>query len=233
MPHPSNTSHTHRDLENRNSFAFVRFLSIRASSRLSACSVGKTGSPIPRCLGAIVTATLLFLVPILTQGCGADRSPVGGNESGSGASSQGSGDAEQVVTGNTTPRTGSQGERREWSVTFTRFSNNDVEFVAVPRSVSAEAPAEAALRELLEGPTREERDQGLTTEIPEGTRLEKLTINEGTARAAFSEELDKGVAGSMRVTTIREQIERTLLQFPTVERVVIEVDGRVDDVLQP
>ena len=103
----------------------------------------------------------------------------------------------------------------------------------VSRSVSAQTPAAGAVRALLEGPTPEEQARGLQSEIPPGVRLEKLIIDGSKARASFSPELDRNVAGSTRVTTIRRQIEQTLRQFPDIKEVVIEVDGRVDDVLQP
>jgi len=35
------------------------------------------------------------------------------------------------------------------------------------------------------------------------------------------------------VTAIRAQITETLKQFPTVENVVISIDGRTEDILQP
>jgi len=42
------------------------------------------------------------------------------------------------------------------------------------------------------------------------------------------------VGGSCRVTTIRSQVEQTLMQFPSVTSVRISVEGYADDeVLQP
>jgi spore germination protein GerM len=79
----------------------------------------------------------------------------------------------------------------------------------------------------------EEKARGLLTEIPPGTKLRKLVLEGGKARASFSEELDRDVAGAARVTTIRRQIEQTLRQFPEVDEVVIEVAGHGEDVLQP
>ena len=42
-----------------------------------------------------------------------------------------------------------------------------------------------------------------------------------------------GVAGSCRVLAIRAQIESTLKQFPSIKKVVISVNGRTGEVLQP
>jgi spore germination protein GerM len=133
------------------------------------------------------------------------------------------------------PPVGTKAEpgRREVSVFFTRLQGQETQMAPAPRTVPAETPAAGALRALLAGPTPEEKARGLLTEIPPGTKLRKLVLEGGKARASFSEELDRDVAGAARVTTIRRQIEQTLRQFPEVDEVVIEVDGHGEDVLQP
>ncbi len=87
-----------------------------------------------------------------------------------------------------------------------------------------------ALEELLKGPTQEE--ENYFTSIPEGVQVQSLIVEDGIAKVDFSSELDE-VAGSATVIAIREQIEKTLLQFPTVEQVVISIDNRTEDILQP
>ncbi len=103
-------------------------------------------------------------------------------------------------------------------------------------SVSREIPVpqdkkEAALYELLKGPTEEEKEEGYSTAIDEGTKLLSFHIEEGTGYADFSEELD--ASGSATVIMIREQIEKTLLQFDMVDDVVISIEGETEDILQP
>ncbi|MEK7554657.1 MAG: GerMN domain-containing protein [Patescibacteria group bacterium] len=95
------------------------------------------------------------------------------------------------------------------------------------------AVGRAAIQELLEGPTIYERESEYVTAINDGVALQSLTIENGVARADFSEELDRGVAGSCRVTTIRSQITKTLTQFASVKTVIISVNGRTADILQP
>jgi len=89
------------------------------------------------------------------------------------------------------------------------------------------------LQELLRGPTIIERGQKFFTSIPKGVTVRSLTMEGETLTVDFSPELTEGVAGSCRVSAIRSQIERTLKQFPSMKEVVISVDGRSDDVLQP
>lgn len=104
----------------------------------------------------------------------------------------------------------------------------------VQRTVPAtQAVARAALEELLEGPSAEESAAGYITSIPQGVTIQSLAIENGTALVDFSSELETGIGGSCRVTHIRRQIEATLMQFPTVTNVVISIDGRTDDILQP
>ena len=95
------------------------------------------------------------------------------------------------------------------------------------------AVAKAAITELLAGPTAEEKARGLSTAINPDTKLQQLTIADGVAMADFSPELDKNSGGSCRVTAIRTQIEQTLKQFSTVRKVIISINGRSADILQP
>jgi hypothetical protein len=96
-----------------------------------------------------------------------------------------------------------------------------------------QAVGRASLDELLKGPSVEEREKGYLTGINEGVKVEKLTIENGVARADFNSRLEEAVGGSCRVSLIRSQIVNTLLQFPTVKKVVISIEGRTEDILQP
>lgn len=100
----------------------------------------------------------------------------------------------------------------------------------VPKS---QAVARAALEELLKGPTEEERAWGYYSNINSGVKIQSLVIDEtGTAKVDFSNELET-TGGSCRVTEIRSEITFTLKQFPTIKNVIISIDGRTEDILQP
>lgn len=121
--------------------------------------------------------------------------------------------------------------------TMDAFGEGDCSAVESLRRIvpKTEGVARAALEELLKGPTQGEVGLGYYTSIPSesGVKLIDLTIENGAAIASFNEALENGVAGSCRVTHIRAQIESTLKQFPTVQNVVISIDGRTEDILQP
>lgn len=91
----------------------------------------------------------------------------------------------------------------------------------------------ASINELLKGPTAEEKNAGYFTSLNENITLKKLTIEDGTALADFDEQLEYQVGGSCRVIAIYAQIAETLKQFPTVQKVIISVNGRTEDILQP
>ena len=105
---------------------------------------------------------------------------------------------------------------------------------AVERTVPfTQAIARATLEELLKGATQQEKSDGYFTSLNPDVSIQKLTVDNGIASVDFSSALNIGVAGSCRVTAIRAQISQTLLQFPTVKQVVISVDDRTEDILQP
>lgn len=93
--------------------------------------------------------------------------------------------------------------------------------------------ATAAINELLKGIADEEKSAGYYTSINSGATLQKLVIKDGTAYADFNEQLEFQVGGSCRVTNIRSQITQTLKQFSSIKNVVISINGRTDDILQP
>jgi len=105
---------------------------------------------------------------------------------------------------------------------------------AVKRTIpKTERIGQAALVELLKGPTEEEKTQGYFTSINSGVAVQSLTIENGTAKADFNEQLEYATGGSCRVAAISSQIQQTLKQFPTVSNVIISIDGRTEDILQP
>lgn len=113
------------------------------------------------------------------------------------------------------------------------FSCNKV--FAIERKIAkTEAPARKALELLLEGAlTFAEQEQGFGSSINPGVKIQRLTIENGAANVDFDEQMQFQVGGSCRVSAIRAQITETLKQFPTVDNVIISINGRTEDILQP
>lgn len=95
------------------------------------------------------------------------------------------------------------------------------------------AVARAALEELLKGVNEKEEKDGFFTSINSGVIIQKLAIENGVAYVDFNEQLESSVGGSCNVLAIRAQITETLKQFSTVDDVVISINGRTEDILQP
>jgi len=122
------------------------------------------------------------------------------------------------------------------------FNNNNLDpqiscnkVFAIERQIpKVSAVGSAAIWELLKGPTAQEEGAGFFTSINNGVKLQSLEITkEGTAIVDFNSQLEYQVGGSCRVSSIRAQISETLKQFSTVKNVVISINGRTEDILQP
>lgn len=112
------------------------------------------------------------------------------------------------------------------------FSCNKV--FSVQREIPyTKAVARAVLEELLKGPTEEEKKDGFFTNINSGVKINSLVVDGRTAKVDFDERIEYQVGGSCRVSAIRAEITETLKQFESVDEVIISVDGRIEDILQP
>jgi len=111
---------------------------------------------------------------------------------------------------------------------------NCTETAVIEREIiKTQTPARAAIEELLKGPSQVEIEMGFSTTIPNHVKLQKITIENGVAKVDFDETLEKNVGGSCRVAAIRAQIIKTLKQFSSVKEVIIFINGRAEDILQP
>lgn len=93
--------------------------------------------------------------------------------------------------------------------------------VGVPRA----AAVRAALAELLKGPTPVEQATGLSTAIPDGTRLLGVRIRGGVVYADFSGAVESG-GGSASMLGRLWQIVYTATQPAGAPRVRILIDGQ-------
>jgi Sporulation and spore germination/Immunoglobulin-like domain of bacterial spore germination len=116
----------------------------------------------------------------------------------------------------TTATTAATGATTRAQTTVRTFFYRDSALVPVAAGVpETRAVAQAALEQLLAGPP-----DGYVTTIPAGARLTGVSIADGVATAAFSSELGSSAR------TAQAQIVSTLMQFPTVHGVKLEVAGK-------
>jgi len=93
--------------------------------------------------------------------------------------------------------------------------------------------ARASLLELLKGVTEEEKFQGYFSSINEGVTINNLEVIDSTIFVDFNSKIEEGVGGSCHVRSISSQIIETLRQFDNISKVVISINGRTEDILQP
>lgn len=98
-------------------------------------------------------------------------------------------------------------------------------FVAERTGPPTQRIGTAALAGLVAGPSAVERAAGVGTSIPAGTELLGLSIERGTATVNLSGAFASG-GGSLSMFSRLAQVTFTLTQFPTVQGVNLELDGR-------
>jgi germination protein M len=102
--------------------------------------------------------------------------------------------------------------------------------VATLRDIpSTKAVATAAVTALLSGPSSTESARSISSQIPDGTQLLGLTIDNGLATIDLSSEFAAG-GGTTAYQTRLAQVVYTLTQFPTVKSVTILIEGNGDSV---
>jgi germination protein M len=100
--------------------------------------------------------------------------------------------------------------------------------VAVQREIPAtQRIALATLRELVDGPSAAEAAMidGISTAVPAQTLVLDVTLADRVATVDLSREFESG-GGSFSMFSRLAQVVYTVTQFPTVDEVVFELDGR-------
>lgn len=108
----------------------------------------------------------------------------------------------------------------------------------VENNIIIEKVVRSIMEKLLKGPTEEERERlDLWTVIPEGVKINNIYVEEETKTVFidFSKEMNAHGGGSYPAIYIRLMVEMTLEELPSIEEVVITVEGKDerDGVLQP
>ena len=117
--------------------------------------------------------------------------------------------------------------RKEVKVYFYHDPGEYIDLAPVTRSVNAIAPARPAIEALLKGPTATERRRGFGPLASANEfRIGSLKISGGTARINFvSTRRWAGWPGDLAPVRFKTAVELTLKQFPTVQRVIVSLNG--------
>ena len=117
--------------------------------------------------------------------------------------------------------------RKEVKVYFYHEPGEYIDLAPVTRSVSATTPARPAIEALLKGPTAEEKRKGIESlASARDFRIGSLSIRGGTARVNFvSKRSWAGWPGDLAPVRFKTAVELTLKQFPSVQRVIVSLNG--------
>jgi germination protein M len=176
----------------------------------------------PRRHGTVFAVALTVLATLacaaLVSACGGSADASGGG----GASTAGA--PTQAATPTPSPDDTSSitpGEQMAVRVYFLRDEKLGVAERLVPKS---EAVATAAATALCLGVNEDEKQAGLSSAVPAGTDLLKLSIKNGVATVGLTGDFASG-GGSLSMQARVAQVVYTLTQYPTVKSVDLEVNG--------
>jgi germination protein M len=177
---------------------------------------------------AVIVAALLGIV---AASCGVGRGaesagPVPTGASGGDVAGTSAGTTSVVSEGGSSTSSGTQTVVR-YEVWFTRSESL---FMVRRDQPSTPRIATAATESLLSGPSAREQAAAVGSQIPAGTQLLGLTIEDEVATVDLTSEFESG-GGSASMNMRIAQVVYTLTQFPTVKGVLFELDGQRVDVL--
>jgi spore germination protein GerM len=87
------------------------------------------------------------------------------------------------------------------------------------------------LNAVIAGPTAEEKNRGLISCMPAGTRLISAQVRQNTAYLNFNEEFRYNTLGREGSAAQLKQIVWTATEFPNVHDVQIQIEGKTVDFL--
>jgi Sporulation and spore germination/Immunoglobulin-like domain of bacterial spore germination len=181
---------------------------------------------------AIVTLSVVLagLLGFALASCGSGAQSAGDVPTG------GQGTADELPTTGTVPTDGDTGSTDTSSSSDAAvhykvwFHRGEQLFVVTRTQAATPRVGTAAMEALLDGPTSAERDAGVGTQIPDGTQLLGLIVDDGIATVDLTSEYESG-GGTASMTMRLAQVVCTLDQFPTVKGVLFQLDGRPVEVL--
>jgi len=125
-------------------------------------------------------------------------------------------------------------ETRDRSIYFMQESRDgaDLALVKVNRKLAvSDSPLLDSLNALLAGPTSEEKTRGLINLIPQNSRIISAQVINNTVFLNFNEEFRYNTFGREGGAAQLKQIVWTATEFPNVQNVQIQIEGKTVDFL--
>jgi hypothetical protein len=169
----------------------------------------------------IAAAALIVTGAALLAACGDSSGGASGGSSPEPIATPSPASPSQAPTGGASESPSSLSSTTSLHLYFLRGEQLGVAERRVPHTTM---PATAAMKNLLAGPTADERAAGLSSAIPAGTSLLGLSIEGTTASVDLSGSFSSG-GGSLSMTARVAEVVYTLTRFPSVRSVAFFVEG--------
>jgi germination protein M len=182
---------------------------------------------------ATLAVILAALLGVIASSCGVGR---GAESAGPVPTAEPNGDVAGTTAGSETTGSGETGASSTSAgstglVTYqVWFTRDESLFMATRTQEATPRIGSAALEALLAGPDTREQAAAVGSQIPSGTQLLGLSVDNAVATVDLTSEFESG-GGSASMNMRIAQVVYTLTQFPTVKGVLFELDGRRVDVL--
>jgi len=95
---------------------------------------------------------------------------------------------------------------------------------------STDHPLESALKQLLNGPTQAEKEEGFYSEIPQGTKLLGVQVSHQVVHVNLSKEFTQGGGSTSMIQRVKE-LKDTIASVEGNYPVKIEIEGKPLNVL--
>ena len=123
-------------------------------------------------------------------------------------------------------------ETTEVDIHFSKLLQSDGQIACDSTAVQkktvivAEEAELVALQTLIKGVTSQEQDEGYFTFIHPDTEIYGFTIDEErVAHIDLSDDILEHLGNPCEIANVRAQIGRTMTQFPSIEKVVVQIEG--------
>jgi len=123
-------------------------------------------------------------------------------------------------------------ETRDRTIYFMRDGGSELTLAKVTRKLAvSDSPLIDCVNALIAGPTAEEQNRGIISLIPSNTRLINARVENNTVHLNFNEAFRYGTSGREGSAAQLQQIVWTATEFPNVNNVQFEIEGKIVDFL--
>jgi len=123
-------------------------------------------------------------------------------------------------------------ETRDRTIYFMRDGGAELQLTKVNRKLKvSDSPLFDCVNALIAGPTAEEKNRGFISFVPPGTRLISAQVRQNTVFLNFNEEFRYNTLGREGCAAQLKQIVWTATEFPNVQDVQIQIEGKTVDFL--